>query len=853
MYRALAYVIAMLMIASVFPSYTLVGNVESEEGELPEWGFYVYMAGDNTLYEEVTDDLNEMKMVGSNDNLEIVTLTDQLLGNDSHAYHVVKHGLEETPLNQINSTWENEIDMGDGETLKDFMVWATTEYPAKRKILVIWNHGSGWKKVAEDRNSHLTVPEIRDSIEKYREITGDPPLTLIGFDACLMGMFEIAYELKNQAEMIHGSEAYEPLEGWTYNHLLYKLDKEMDNSELAYHVVNDYVESYRNGSVYTSYSVTAAVVDTHKLDNLKRNLENFSSQLNSVLPVYKDQISYSRDETQRYDQNPDYRDLYDLTTNIENRIPVYDSKIHSLELRKSINDAVISEDHWQKPEKLPVDRAHGLTIYFPTQGIEEGYNDLASGNGEWANFIENFAFDIDSDSHFISLNSTSVDTGTGYNDSVRIEGSYEGSASKIKIRLINTEGNLTNSHDTNLDNGIIPEIHLQPTKSGNYTLEIGIYGDDGFLDDHYINENLFVDLHLPDLAVTSPKILIEMEDSFFEVQNLEKNDSFLIQGKVYNLGTVNANNVTVIVDDNGNELNFNFSEIKPGQHKIWTIYKEEIDYQGEYSLSVEAFSEDEFEIDRTNNQTSYSFYVFENGNHEYHIDAKNKNLLEISSSNGEYEFSWLESTVIINNAKSQSWDLLELDFDVPQGWECRKTETLLHLSSQTEISVEIRPSLETIIGEYKINLNLTDRNGFEAGQGAITVNVPQYYGVSIYAEQNDGEVNIGITNSGNGNDYFKLTKELDDGLTLYLTETYFELGAFETIVVKGAGIETTMKTQKAKFRVQSVGNENITAEVLLDVTSPKTQNEGSNWIISIFFATSAMIAMVYFIYQRRIQ
>ena len=253
------------------------------------------MAGDNTLYQEVTDDLNEMKIVGSNDNLEIVVLTDQLLGNDSHAYHVIKHGLEETPLNEINSTWENEIDMGDGETLKDFMIWATGEYPAKRKILVIWNHGSGWKKVAEDRDSHLTVPEIRRSIEEYREITGDPPLTLIGFDACLMGMFEIAYELKDHAEMIHGSEAYEPIEGWTYNHLLYKLDKETDNAELAYHVVNDYVESYRNRSVYTSYSVTAAVVDTDKLNNVNSKLENFSNTLNSILPIYKDQISYSRD------------------------------------------------------------------------------------------------------------------------------------------------------------------------------------------------------------------------------------------------------------------------------------------------------------------------------------------------------------------------------------------------------------------------------------------------------------------------------------------------------------------------------------------------------------------------------
>ena len=431
MYRVGAYAIALLVIISAFPTTLTIGNAESDEDNLPEWGFYVYMAGDNTLYEEVTDDLNVMKMVGSNSNLEIVALTDQLLGNDSHAYHVVKHGVEETSLSEINATWENEIDMGDGETLKDFMVWATTEYPAKRKILVIWDHGSGWKKVAEDQGSHLTVPEIRQSIEDYRQITGDPPLTLIGFDACLMGMFEIAYELKDQAEMIHGSEAYEPLEGWTYNHLLYKLDQQTTNSELAYHIVNDYIESYRNGSVYTSYSVTAAVVDTSKLEDVGEKLEDFSGQINSVLPVYRDQVSYARDQTQRYDQNPDYRDLYDLTINVQNRIPVSDMIEYSKELQDSINDAVIAEDHWQKPGKLPVERAHGLTIYFPTDGAETGYDDLLISNSKWFEFINNFATEMEPKAHFIEVNSMSVDTGTGYNDSVLVSGSYEGNASEV--------------------------------------------------------------------------------------------------------------------------------------------------------------------------------------------------------------------------------------------------------------------------------------------------------------------------------------------------------------------------------------------------------------------------------------
>ena len=348
----------------------------SAEEEIPEWGFYVYMAGDNTLYDELTDDLNEMKMVGSNSELEIVALTDKINDDDSHAYHVMKHNLVEYNLSEINSTWQNELDMGNGDTLRDFLIWSSENFPAKKKILIIWNHGSGWEKVAEDGGSYLTVPEINNSINEYREITNETPFTLIGFDACLMGMFEIMYELKEHTEMVHGSEAYEPLEGWTYNNLLYKLNENLNNDELAYHVVNDYVESYRNGSVYTSYSVTASVVTSNELDDLWQELDNFSSELNSVLPIFKEEIKDARDRTQRFDQNPNYRDLYDLTVNIGQQIPVISVKEAAQKLRNALNQTVMFEDHWIKPEKLNVERAKGMTIYFPTDGVKYGYSDL---------------------------------------------------------------------------------------------------------------------------------------------------------------------------------------------------------------------------------------------------------------------------------------------------------------------------------------------------------------------------------------------------------------------------------------------------------------------------------------------
>ena len=201
----------------------------------------------------------------------------------------------------------------------------------------------------------------------------------------------------------------------------------------------------------------------------------------------------------------------------------------------------------------------------------------------------------------------------------------------------------------------------------------------------------------------------------------------------------------------------------------------------------------------------------------------------------------------------QSWDFVTITAEIPDNWEF-EAEPFLQLYAETEILVKVRPPLHTEMGEYKIRLNLTDRNGFVAGNGEITVNVPQYHGVSISAEQIGSEVKIGITNTGNGKDQFKLTKDLEEGLTLYLTETYFEMDAFSSITITALGMETNIsKEYNARFTVQSIDNENITAEVILEVINIEKVDQGSNWIVSIFLATIGMIGIVYFIYQRRIQ
>lgn len=112
--------------------------------------------------------------------------------------------------------------------------------------------------------------------------------------------------------------------------------------------------------------------------------------------------------------------------------------------------------------------------------------------------------------------------------SVHVNGTYSGNASNIQIKLVNNEGNLTSVFEGNISGGLIQNLYLQPTKSGRYTLSVELYNNEGYLEDHYIEQNLFIDLRLPDLSVKEPSILInDNEGRKHEVDNLQNNDILL--------------------------------------------------------------------------------------------------------------------------------------------------------------------------------------------------------------------------------------------------------------------------------------------------------------------------------------
>lgn len=223
----------------------------------PTWTFMVFLNGDNNLEKAAVDDFLEMAQVGSNDRLNIVVQMDRTPQDDSMDGYTDSYGdWDNTKLFVIQAgdipTKTVGIDlpeqnMGDPNVLEDFIVWAVTNYPADHYMLVIWNHGGGWrfqqqkiaqleatrraegslplpgfKEVSSDETAGrdvLYLQEVGEALEQAENRTGQR-LDIVGFDACLMGMIEVAYEIKDNADFMVGSEDLEPGDGWSYDTIL---------------------------------------------------------------------------------------------------------------------------------------------------------------------------------------------------------------------------------------------------------------------------------------------------------------------------------------------------------------------------------------------------------------------------------------------------------------------------------------------------------------------------------------------------------------------------------------------------------------------------------------------------------
>ena len=330
----------------------------------------MYLDGDNNLESYALTDLNEMEQVGSSSQVNIIVQLDQSSNyNHCKRYYVTKDSNTSTISSTVLQDLGN-VDMANSASLLSFLNYGISNYPANHYMVILWDHGSGWKIKAprsaatkgicyDDHGASSSVPlsihNLRDVFAQVRTTLGKN-IDVLGFDACLMQMLEVAYEVRNDTDYIVGSEETMPDTGLVYNQTLQHL---VDNPDLTpLQLDNYFVQDYYN---YTnSTGLTLSNLSMSQISGVLTALSSFSSLLISKMSTYKSTLRKLAVQAQYY-YYTDYSDLYDFARLVKANVSNSDIQAAATSLMTAITNFVAAEVHTYDD----VINSHGLSIWLP--------------------------------------------------------------------------------------------------------------------------------------------------------------------------------------------------------------------------------------------------------------------------------------------------------------------------------------------------------------------------------------------------------------------------------------------------------------------------------------------------------
>jgi hypothetical protein len=400
------------------------------------WTLLAYLAGDNDLEGSLLGDLREMERVGSRPgSVEILAQVDRARGQDTsdgnwtgaRRYYVTRSA----DPKRIGSTLLADLgptNTGDPRVLKDFLSFGAKSFPAQATMLVLSNHGSGFwvppemlssaarrrGRPARGLRSGFFRPtrEWRLAPDQLRGIAYDDgssdcldnrelqqvlahahralgrPVDVVGMDACLMTMLEVAYQLRDHARILVGSEELEPGEGWPYTTILGDLvgHPAVAPAELAMTIVRRYGEFYRPDSE----DITQSAIDLGKLNDLVGAVDRLARVLLGALPSTSLETALYRAWRRTLGFFDDlYADLHHFAMNLAAATTRRDIRHAALEVQRAIEaqgGPIIAERHAGR-RMAP---ARGLSIYFPPfRDPSVFYRELDfARRTRWAEFLE---------------------------------------------------------------------------------------------------------------------------------------------------------------------------------------------------------------------------------------------------------------------------------------------------------------------------------------------------------------------------------------------------------------------------------------------------------------------------------
>lgn len=368
-----------------------------------QWTYMVYVVGDNDLSNMATLDLKEILAANSSEQVRVPVMLEQSTQYTSGASTTTQRGLVTKSCNGLQSMGR-DVNMADKQTLTDFINWAKTNYPAERYGLVLWSHGGGWKadKLSRgaliDSGTSSTPMSVQDMASAIQAAGG---VDLINFDACLMGMYEVAYQMRSAGKVLVASEESIPGLGNPYTAVLNRLvaTPGQDVGTLARGIVSDYDSYYRN---YARESVQLAAIDLSQVGALHQKVQTMAAQLNAELAgTGRQAITAARDAAPFYDYESN-KDLAVFADGLANATTLGGStRSAASALASAARAAVLSERSFQGASgRASILQSSGLAIYVPKidqtnlaertkyASVLDSNAGAVSGGATWSSFVD---------------------------------------------------------------------------------------------------------------------------------------------------------------------------------------------------------------------------------------------------------------------------------------------------------------------------------------------------------------------------------------------------------------------------------------------------------------------------------
>lgn len=407
------------------------------KNSLRDWTVMVYFSADNDLQDEAFNNLSQLVEVGGNERVHVVAQIHSRKGIPTRRYFMRE------PNAAVSEDVPNPTNSGSVEDLLKFVQWSYDEHQAKNYLIVLWGHANGIfddeddvgtarikraakadAKQVQIENGNLSRPstvtldgvvdsaltsfELKDAFQRIEEEVLKKKVAILGMDACLMSMAEIAKQVSDNVEIMVASEEVIPEKSWPYAAILRRLLSATEKAavkpeEFANLIVDEYIRRYEGAEE----AVTLSACRMTRMPDLSAALAELGRSLTGMLEnqTLRRAISKARRNTQMF-LFREYVDLFDFCERLvetlqERRFKPADdeppnARAKVLEAANRMMDVISSNDDKKSDFVLhcestsgtggSLERAHGVSIYFPP--LPATYADLdLSEHTNWNNFV----------------------------------------------------------------------------------------------------------------------------------------------------------------------------------------------------------------------------------------------------------------------------------------------------------------------------------------------------------------------------------------------------------------------------------------------------------------------------------